>query len=996
MPFLPPKGPQRDRLSDAVVAKIEPHLPRIKDDRRRRPLYFDGRFLAARDLTREQDYFLARQADLGRAGGFGVVAGLVASEQDGRIVISAGHGVTPSGEMVVLSEQLVLDPRQALVSETVRVRLGVSRAIEPPTGTRTGLFVIALRPIEYEANPIAQYPTTLDGDRGVHNGDIVEATAVTLLPYPDLGDPTELRLRRAHAAKEIFVDRVTPGLVTDALPIAMVAIDRGRLVWVDPHLVRRELGAEAGDILGVTGAPLALREAFMLQYDDHLREVLRAVHGAVVASDHFLALPPAGAMPKSSIDRQRFTQRFFPAEVDVDLSVVPSDELGALLEEARLLPPIDLSDPDELAGTSVLVLVPVDRSRLDSARAQLVGKRRALPAVAPNLLARKRPLERLVSLPLLRQPLSTSVPALSAEDKAWRALLDLDSANDVVWYVRRRSLSRKPTTIAELFTPPDSLQKLAESLKDHGVTEQDAGRIQPLLWDVASDAVIKLYEKSKLGAASALVELAGSPPFTKVDEAKAWAEYVVKRSTPPGQDTKGVQAVFKAGRPVTAVLVRAGLLADVTRLAPDSRIGRDDALRAKWAQQVEEVENTPADLAVMTEQLRRLLLQLADLLDPQAPVEPDVPSSLQTFVNALAKNEKYDITARDARRIQPELWAAGGEAIVKLHARFSLFGAAALFELFQAPSVASAAEAEAWAKYLVERFAVAADTGPGRETGVPGRPWEIGIGGESRVGISEETARLLQATFTPARPVTAVLLRAGILHELAIPFSQLALDEKRLEAWTGHVKKAEKDLAEPARTERLRGLLFAVLDIQETTGNTTPPADRLVAVPAGVLTHYTLTDLLIDRLVWKAGLDAWVNKADATGHEGARLLAAAAVVELSDEGEVADPETAATALTKKYTPPKALVDASTGTGGTVGRPPGGGEEEDPVNEVLLDLGPVLARTRRVADLMGYFEKKPGRVVSTLVALDKEARKHASVDAKIKALQALIDDLTGGR
>lgn len=995
MPFLPPKGPQRDRLSDAVVAKIEPQLPRIKDDRRRRPLYFDGRFLAARDLTREQDYFLARQADLGRAGGFGVVAGLVASEQDGRIAISAGHGVTPSGEMVVLSEPLVLDPRQALVSETVRVRLGVSRAITPPTGTRTGLFVIALRPIEYEANPIAQYPTTLDGDRGVHNGDIVEATAVTLLPYPDLGDPTELRLRRAHAAKEIFVDRVTPGLVTDALPIAMVAIDRGRLVWVDPHLVRREIGAEAGDILGVTGAPLALREAFMLQYDDHLRDVLGSVHGAIVASDHFLALPPAGAMPKSSIDRQHFTQRFFPAEVDVDLSVVPSDELGALLEEARLLPPIDLSDPDELAGTSVLVLVPVDRAGLDSARAQLVGKRRALPAVAPNLLARKRPLERLVSLPLLRQPLSASVPAVSAEDKAWRALLDLDRANDVVWYVRRRSLSRKPATIAELFTPPDSLQKLAESLKDLGVDEQDAGRIQPLLWDVASAAVLELYEKSKLGAASALLELADSPPFTKVDEAKAWAEYVVKRGALPAQVAKIAQETFTAGRPATAVLVRSGLLADLARLSPDSRIGRDPALLAKWKQQIQEVEDTRAGLAVMTDQLRRLILQLADLKDAQAPVGPEVPASLQRLVNALVKSEKYDITERDAIRIQPELWAACDEAIVKLHERHSLFGAAALFELVQAPSVASAAEAKAWAKYLLERFAVAADTGPGRETGVPGRPWEIGVGGERRAGISEETAGLLQATFTPARPVTTVLLRAGILHELAIPFSKLALDEKRLVAWTGHVEKAEKDLAEPARTERLRGLLFAVLDIQETTGNTTPPADRLMAVPAGAIEHYVLTDLQIDRLVWEAGLSAWVNKQDATGHEAARLLAAAAVVELSDQGEAVEPAMAAAALIKRYTAPKALVDASTGTGGTGGRPPAGGEE-DPVNEVLLDLGPVLARTRRVADLMGYFEKKPSRVVSTLVTLDKEARKHASIDAKIKALQAVIDDLTGAR
>src|SRR5947207_14844555 len=49
----------------------------VIDSRRRRPLYFDGRFLAARDLTRDQEYFVTLQADLSRVGGWGVVDGLV-------------------------------------------------------------------------------------------------------------------------------------------------------------------------------------------------------------------------------------------------------------------------------------------------------------------------------------------------------------------------------------------------------------------------------------------------------------------------------------------------------------------------------------------------------------------------------------------------------------------------------------------------------------------------------------------------------------------------------------------------------------------------------------------------------------------------------------------------------------------------------------------------------------------------------------------------------
>src|ERR1035437_6619969 len=76
----------------------------VLDSRRTRPRWFDGRFLAAKDLEREQDYFLQRQADLGQAGGFGVMHGLTVDQgpvtgqptDAETIVIHAGDGVTPS------------------------------------------------------------------------------------------------------------------------------------------------------------------------------------------------------------------------------------------------------------------------------------------------------------------------------------------------------------------------------------------------------------------------------------------------------------------------------------------------------------------------------------------------------------------------------------------------------------------------------------------------------------------------------------------------------------------------------------------------------------------------------------------------------------------------------------------------------------------------------------------------------------------------------------
>src|SRR5437868_2701573 len=87
----------------------------VRNSTRTRPLWFNGRFLAAQDLKRDQDYFLAGQAALGRAAGFGVIHGLNVTravsggEPDAEtIIITAGHGITPGGYPVVLSSDLTV------------------------------------------------------------------------------------------------------------------------------------------------------------------------------------------------------------------------------------------------------------------------------------------------------------------------------------------------------------------------------------------------------------------------------------------------------------------------------------------------------------------------------------------------------------------------------------------------------------------------------------------------------------------------------------------------------------------------------------------------------------------------------------------------------------------------------------------------------------------------------------------------------------------------
>jgi hypothetical protein len=139
--------------------------------------------------------------------------------------------------------------------------LGISRIPSEPSRNRSGLFIVALRAVEFSANPIASYPTSITGTRSVEDGDIVEAVAVTLVPYLDQSSNTDFLSRRARAAREIFVNRATRGIPSAALPLA----DRFGS-WgdsLDRSLqVRREVGAEHSNTIGLGFAARITRSAF--------------------------------------------------------------------------------------------------------------------------------------------------------------------------------------------------------------------------------------------------------------------------------------------------------------------------------------------------------------------------------------------------------------------------------------------------------------------------------------------------------------------------------------------------------------------------------------------------------------------------------------------------------------------------------------------------------------------------------------------------------------
>ena len=103
-------------LSHDDMESLLGHSAMVLDGLRRRPRYFDGRFLTGADMTRDQDYIRQRQADLARASGCGVVNGLevgMAGSPGGEMLtITPGHGITPTGDIVTVMSRRSIAPQR--------------------------------------------------------------------------------------------------------------------------------------------------------------------------------------------------------------------------------------------------------------------------------------------------------------------------------------------------------------------------------------------------------------------------------------------------------------------------------------------------------------------------------------------------------------------------------------------------------------------------------------------------------------------------------------------------------------------------------------------------------------------------------------------------------------------------------------------------------------------------------------------------------------------
>jgi hypothetical protein len=459
--------------------------------------------------------------------GVGVVRGLFVERSEGqarKVKIEAGHGVTSAGELVMINDDIEIDLAKVEEIQKLDVSFGLSKLPKQAAVNRSGLYILALRPVEYTGYPVTSYPTTIDATRTVEDGHIIEATAISLIPYPDQSSRIELNERRQHVAREIFLEGSKKGQPTGVLPLAMIALNLGVIQWLDVFMVRREVGSLNHDVLGLGLSPRALQEAHLRQYHSHLTETL-ALSGTgsshMSASEHFASLPAAGPMPAASINLDDFSQSFFPSGMQVDLSIIAEDELPALIEDSYALPGLDLNlEAEAFESTSVLVVIPVSRSSLRQHSLSLKSLQRSLLAAAPGQVAKRKPIDALKDLEKRRQ--QTIVSNDELEESKWRQLLQ---SLETLWFIRRRNISYRADIVASpLMITQDELaieSLISARFRDLGLT-RTIGNIKRRGSSAAESEIVNLFSSpvfltgSDIAVKAAVSEING---LEKVDRA---------------------------------------------------------------------------------------------------------------------------------------------------------------------------------------------------------------------------------------------------------------------------------------------------------------------------------------------------------------------------------------------------------------------------------------------------------------------------------------------
>jgi hypothetical protein len=227
--------------------------------------------------------------------------------------------------------------------------------------------ILLVRPVTAEivGRPDPDDPCELDPANEAY-ADWQQADAAQLIlysfPWEERVDTVPEATWRNRLAYEVFSAQacLAPGEVLPweevGVPVALIGFSEdGAPLWVDGYAVVRDGGRPHRRTSLFAGVGDAyLWQARLKQFAEQVAEVDWETARADEEFARFQNLPPAGLLPRSSVDLEAGTTSVFPSDYVVEAVPVPMEQLDAAIEASAALEPFDRAVPDR-----VRVLVPV-------------------------------------------------------------------------------------------------------------------------------------------------------------------------------------------------------------------------------------------------------------------------------------------------------------------------------------------------------------------------------------------------------------------------------------------------------------------------------------------------------------------------------------------------------------------------------------------------------------------------------------------------------------
>lgn len=378
-----------DPFSGEKIAEIYPRLAPFVEETPRlgRLHYFPGRYLTDAALEREQAVRVQRLELRGRSVTSGVVSGLEVGWRalDGGVafVVSPGQALTEAGTDIVVDRTIEVPYEDLRIYDHANQEvsdLPVGFIEGGPRGAYAAVLVLqpgfaddADLPLAVRAEP--NRPDFTPCPR-VPEDEVYFKTTSTdagrLILYPIPWDESPGLQWQNRIAWEIF-NREAAGLELPwhplGVPLAVIGFnDSLTPEWIDRHAVMRPAGRPRQRVLIQPTFDARVWNARFNQFCAQLSTFTQPLSGGAL----FQFLPPVGLLPKVYLTLQKrpasgaqpaawaAAQHFFPTGYTTDVSVVPLEQLDALIADSVRLAPYDLSHAD-----AVRLLLPVSQQWFD-------------------------------------------------------------------------------------------------------------------------------------------------------------------------------------------------------------------------------------------------------------------------------------------------------------------------------------------------------------------------------------------------------------------------------------------------------------------------------------------------------------------------------------------------------------------------------------------------------------------------------------------------------